>query len=1527
MKKKVRIYKALDGQGKYINKTSQFLKKAQEGGMPDVNAMGYQDAQVNQQPSQDQIAQSIVADISNGRPKEETVMRLVNVFGQDPMSADQYYEQIFGALEKQNETVKSEVEDEEGDEVETVQPEQESKEDTGFYGDDSNNDLANQIADEDDDAYDDDDQVASDVIMQFGGVSPVQPLRQYGGNAIQFPGIDAYIPSNMSDILYGDTNAITQQAWTPVEQSSTGIDNEDKVDEAYRNGGQYKKDKRSYVNSVMKLVKKQMGGEDMSKNGDTDPRGEDVRKERLNAFLGTVKSQSQMAKAKEQAEQQFDQMMQQQQMMQQYPVEQPMAQLGMQMPRKGLFGRPKMPRGFGYGMQPITKLDVRRTGIFGRPKEYSMEFGMPGMIPGMQMPGMGAGFYGYGQTSKQGRTKGRIITEEIAKTVNNEASKEVASNTPGNTATDKSKEAESTANTPGSTANNIKTNTSTKRKNVEVNDEATDEVVNNSEDKREENKKTLLAQGLPGSSYEYAKLDNQWKYWDPIKQNYYNVGNKANLARLEAGENISSEYRTLKDKPGYYYRKAGDGSYIKFKGDPSKHTAQTKPVGKITKNQKKAFDYLEANAMNSLDENGYLNTLKFPNAPVPVNTPVAGAPMPSNYTDRLNLLNSYGRKYQIGGQAYYNPFGGIVDSENPDLYKFVYGGGDDASVPYLTQGDLDDVYSKDTSDPYFQYGGLKRFDGDKEGSETNQNFQWTVSNPNNIKNNFNPNVGSFANERYQEQPDFETRLAQEKKKWEQEYKQQQNPIAYNGYNAFGNLFPANAITNVGNWNKIQRGPYDPKTGMAIPGIGFGPNTQIQSIDVKRTGLLGRPKKYTINYGNQEMDPRKQNLISLPGQNATTGQSSDLIHQGKVDRAERRTARQMARGEKQFPETSSVNTPTSDIASTSNEPITTSTVNSDQAYIDKIHADKRAQGKEWNELSQSWVDIPTEKMELRKPEVNSLLSKGLQDRIKTDTLNANADKVVDENKEMLSELNMDPATYREMYLGQGKEAADKWVNSRIGERNSNLQAMYDYQEANKTPESEVEPQEQQIDNNYQNQLQQDYMESQGMGDLYQPYNPIENTTSLISNPLNTDYSLGYEPESDEYFDKGYFGNELIDRYDAYRKSQAPSNNYNKPLLRNNSSQSNTRQNPTVNNSDINNQNTFNNSIYDHVRNGSTEDLNKEYALDPTGSPEYANKFSSKRFPVGIHLGINSGVNSILENQQKQKVQDYNAKNNIIQKYEDNEINKYLSLKQKAIQDLSKLNLSNADKRSRLDQINKEYLQNVNKITTETNRRRQLLKASRKLGGSTNYFQPGGYVPQTPVVYTQNPALEGMSNVDMITLNEGIPDLQPNSFWNDQASFNKATPVNTQNQPEQIQIDPEQISSDQAQKVYEATPGNFSVDIRNKNIWEVDPEASLAVGNAGVRGLTGLFNRWKNKKNESKMYENLNADNEYAAAVRKNRGKTDVNSGLDFPSSQGALHTSRSKKYGGNSNYSEGEVVDMTEKELAEFLANGGQVEYL
>ena len=170
MKKRVRIYKSPTGEGQFLNKTAQFLRKAQMGGTPSAEELSYPGAGQGQagqaqQVDDNQLASLVMQDISNSRPKEEIVVKLVNVYGKDPMEATNLVNQIYTYLEEQSEAQKEEDSEESSDEEitggdpedaqeETVMnPVQETEED--FYGDDMNNDMANEVANEDDEIEDD----------------------------------------------------------------------------------------------------------------------------------------------------------------------------------------------------------------------------------------------------------------------------------------------------------------------------------------------------------------------------------------------------------------------------------------------------------------------------------------------------------------------------------------------------------------------------------------------------------------------------------------------------------------------------------------------------------------------------------------------------------------------------------------------------------------------------------------------------------------------------------------------------------------------------------------------------------------------------------------------------------------------------------------------------------------------------------------------------------------------------------------------------------------------------------------------------------------------------------------------------------------------------------------------------------------------------------------------------------------------------------------------------------------------------
>jgi hypothetical protein len=209
--------------------------------------------------------------------------------------------------------------------------------------------------------------------------------------------------------------------------------------------------------------------------------------------------------------------------------------------------------------------------------------------------------------------------------------------------------------------------------------------------------------------------------------------------------------------------------------------------------------------------------------------------------------------------------------------------------------------------------------------------------------------------------------------------------------------------------------------------------------------------------------------------------------------------------------------------------------------------------------------------------------------------------------------------------------------------------------------------------------------------------------------------------------------------------------------------------------------------------------------------------------------------------------------------------------------------------------------------------------------SNTYQNGGpFVGANPVVYTGNPALVGQSDVGMITLNQGIQG-QGQINW---ADLNNNKGFNLQ-QPTQYTVDPTQREDYQVAKTF--NPGEVTVDVRNR-LSNDQLQAGMNLANAGIRGITGFKNRMDDARIARDFYDNFTADNLYASDPSRDRGDYSE-SGLYRPDEQGQIWYGRSKQYGGGINfgedpdYVEGDEVYMTDDEIRQYMANGGQVEYL
>jgi hypothetical protein len=263
-----------------------------------------------------------------------------------------------------------------------------------------------------------------------------------------------------------------------------------------------------------------------------------------------------------------------------------------------------------------------------------------------------------------------------------------------------------------------------------------------------------------------------------------------------------------------------------------------------------------------------------------------------------------------------------------------------------------------------------------------------------------------------------------------------------------------------------------------------------------------------------------------------------------------------------------------------------------------------------------------------------------------------------------------------------------------------------------------------------------------------------------------------------------------------------------------------------------------------------------------------------------------------------------------------------------------------------------------------------------GGSLNRFIPKA----APGIQVQDPNLPqpAPANPDMVMGAQpgllGKPVQGPGTLWNAQASFNAPAPTSSavtsynSNPMNNMAVEPagEDLTNCTPEQKRDATskcycspearkdPNNkrcfeslIAADVRQTTI--VDPEALLNVGNAGVRGVTGLLNRRDQRRQEQQMYDNMTTDNLYASQGTRMRGHwTDFGSaaGMFDPANTGQDRSGFSSygKYGGYmqkggeldylsapdfpvANYNEDDEVYMSDEDIQNFMANGGQIEYL
>jgi hypothetical protein len=1396
MKKKVRIYKAPDGKGKYLNKTSKFLTKVQMGGTPDPSMLGYPGAQpAQQQDKTNQLIQFVVNDITNQVAKEETLFKLVNIMGVPVDAATELYvtiaEKLTEDIEKEDDRT---YEEETGqprmkenpltkDAVITENPEQEIDYD---LFDDTGSDI---VMDDSDQGPDILDEALDPLAEQRYGGATKRRFNDGGQYDVALPDAESY--ASLVEPMTG-YDLVSQMAWNNEEESESPYAQKEYANTTVdysnlQNGGAYKKAKKKYVSSVMSLLKKQMGGTNES---DVDPRqgdptGANFREGRLKSFTDSVKQTAQMSAMQNQLEQQYDQMMQEGSMlMPEQDVENPMNQTIKA--QDGLSVGDNLPRGFykrsmrRFGNIPnLREVDVRKSGLFG-PKQYTMYFD-PLPLQQLSNP-MAAQIYGYGSGNTAARKQTRtfdavktytnLLEDKVEKEIEKEVKQQVS---------DEQKEVE-VATQQGSTAQ-----ASNKRTPVSSGSYATAVVkdkwgrpegskyYNFNPDTKQFEGESLPFQRVEGSDFLYGRTpEGQWAYLNPADASYYAVSESSpNMKALKANQSKSASFVTLDSKPGYYYRVRNDGAYVKFKGDPLVHKASTKAVEVITPGDKR-HAYMKKNAKAS---SNVLPQVSFGKPSASSSSNTDGTNMEAFNKIIAEMYGPNSPTYPI----YKYPlqqYGGNIDNPFADplepLQRFV-GGGYDPSIPNPTEDQIQYMDSKDVTDAYMQGGGF-------------------------IKN----------------------------------------------------FIPANLTRSAQN-DVVQR-IYNPVTGQTYSQVPANAAGQISAIDVKKRGITGRPKKYTIYYGGAGSMPPK----------STTEDKKDGTK--KDTKTQELSARQQALENAGYGQRTDVT----------------------GLKAKSKRAIKQGERKRDRELEKLYEEDPTsvefDPMNLDAPadrtaynnsayNVNDLIDTTTEEDFATwgepreamETLTAYQFPEVDVNDDAGYGLPELPMTQLNAYTFPEEEIDDSasGLPASLREMTSDFGPM-SIEGPLATEEDQVPTLEEQYMEGFQPSITQDMIDE--ASGLRLPQQPVDmGAWSGMSYP-----GMPIEPGVNP-FDLPVGGGEEYYPPFAQPTANVPS----RPSL---------------------------------------DQLRAQYRNNPNAGKKYTynvNTSGMKEDPdykKAIQRAGRDGMVTVEEFE--------NAAKMFKSKQAQQEKDKWATAAQRTINQIMNSSASSAEKNAAREKVLVQMQQRWDEIDRAVN--------SRKYGGALSRFVGGGsqsFTGENPVGYANNPAVGNTEAYNFDALSNPSTE-EDFATW--------GVPGMPKEKMEKMPTLPASAGLVGFAKGTEQLAGTntpLAIDVKNK-LSQGEREARLIAGNALMRGVAGFKNRLDDSKQMEGFYDNFSADNLYASDPSRDRGDY-AESGLYRPDEQGQTWYGRSAQMGGyiDDDFEDGEEVYMTDEEIKEYMANGGQIEFI
>jgi hypothetical protein len=806
--------------------------------------------------------------------------------------------------------------------------------------------------------------------------------------------------------------------------------------------------------------------------------------------------------------------------------------------------------------------------------------------------------------------------------------------------------------------------------------------------------------------------------------------------------------------------------------------------------------------------------------------------------------------------------GGITGQ---DLYKFIYGG--DEMMPFADESFM--YNSKDTTDPYFQYGGLNEYQ--EEGEVEEEKVELRDKSGNLVK--IVSAAEAAKNKEYDqynqktvkaENTDQATTVKNPNVQTNQYPGMPLYPPLFGGRRRFS-PYANPAIQYAGSWAQQKGLPFDPRTGQPIMGLPAS-NLPISKVDVTKSSLFGkRPKEYTVYYGDYGKGQTPQGAAAnAPG----AQQSPDQLRQ--YSKAQDLLAK--IPGLSKF-----VGDPKGDYVFAEGfvSPKDLSTVGSlptRKATAIPTSADELRSRQEY-QLDGAPMQLPT-----RQASMIPTQSGADQELLQS---NFNPSQQIPEpyftDEELAAQnqlVDVEPEDFSQTYNPLPSELAENRDPSRVSPiiDTAGPRADMSY--------SEDEFYE---DDEYRNPYspEREFMfESLGRGASNVPFYPIGADAPLIgpeasANYINQAMNYNMDLPSPSQSPEPWMTQEMVDdsnrryqkRIAATRRAEQVKRNELQSSNVTNTNRSDTNTNRSVNrNPVITPETAQQNSQNLKALQDSTLELIK---LQETAD-KYFNKDRWGRTSDDKYYGYDPDTKKYTEVNQlsPQELQQYR--------------NELLT---------SKFGPGFKNQFSRLNPTQK--LNYIKSLPNKTAEDKELVYVLSKL-------QSGGNIPMAQAGVNQN----SVNNQD----DSQIPMMKPRSsqeVWAaTEPQIREAWGLGQRDATPEIEQNP------------------FAVKFKNKNMYNIDFEQGLnQFNNAANFGLAGI-NAFTDRRNQEEFYTNLPFRDQLAKQTT-NRGDYDPNSGLFRPDQMGFTGVAQK----GGSTYKEGGQTYMSAKQIADFLANGGEIEFI